>query len=116
MKLSLFLLITTIICLYYCQIAAPTKSTTIRIPNTTNQKMSVKSSEKENKTISSIDKEEKVENFAGDTEFIEVEEDVEAYLDFVRKQMQESIREHLQNIQEKLGEEYNEKAEKLILM
>ncbi len=113
MKISLFLLISTIICLYFSQ--APTNSTTT--PAYTTEETITKTVNDSNKaTRPSMDDTDtkttdtvldQTNNSSGETE---------EYLNFVRKQMKESIREHLQNIQEKLGEEYDEKTEKLILL
>ncbi|MEZ4883580.1 MAG: hypothetical protein R3E32_02495 [Chitinophagales bacterium] len=109
MKISLFALISTIICLYFGQ--APNNTSAPRtFPNTVEEKASNSVEESDN-TIR-LSKENK-----SDINEVELsKEETEAYLDFVRKQMQESIQEHLQNIQEKLGEQYDEKVEKLILM
>lgn len=119
MKISLSLLITTLVCLYFSQVP-PTQSistlTSISV-NEGNDKLT----EPVNKP-----KKTKVEpnNVVNSEDSVEVQdltapnpnEETEEYLEYVRKQMQESIKEHLQNIQEKLGEQYEEQAEKLILM
>ncbi|MGB1242785.1 MAG: hypothetical protein ACPG49_09700 [Chitinophagales bacterium] len=117
MKISLFLLITTLICLYFNRVP-PTQS--ISIPT------SVYLNEGNDKLTEPIKTPKKTKvvpsNVVNSEESVEIEsltvpnEETEEYLEFVRKQMQESIKEHLQNIQEKLGEEYKEQAEKLILM
>lgn len=117
MKISLFLLISTIICLYFSRVS-PVQSTS--------SPTSVSLTEDENRLTEPVNKSKDVSELEEDLVIIEEtsetedsvipEEGTEEYLEFVRKQMQESIKEHLQNIQEKLGEEYGEEAETLILL
>lgn len=108
MKISLFLLVFTVICLYFGQAHSATTAPKNQM-------------EQEDRILEVMDNlEDKttiiVKENADNEEIVISEEETEAYLDFVREQMQESIREHLRNIQDKLGEEYKKKSEQLILM
>ncbi len=112
MKLSLFLLITVIIFLAFAQNSS-SKSTSKTLPNQVeNISLSFDNESISNGTIPIVLEEGSEENSTTTLS----EEDTEAYLNFVRKQMRESVQEHLKNIQETLREESLEQAERLILM
>ncbi len=108
MKVSLFLLVSTVICLYFGQAHSATTNNNVT-QNQIEQEdiVSVVIDSVEDKTAIIVK-----ENAENDRNMIN-EEDTEAYLDFVREQMQESIREHLRNIQDKLAEEYENQSEQL---
>lgn len=112
MKLSLFLLITAIIFLAFAQNSS-SKSTSKALPNQVeNIVLSLDNEPTSNGATPIVLEENEEENSSP----IWNEEDTEAYLDFVRKQMRESVQENLENIQEILREESVEQAERLILM
>ncbi|MFK7904904.1 MAG: hypothetical protein AB8B69_07260 [Chitinophagales bacterium] len=108
MKVSLFLLVSTIICLYFGQAHSATTAPKFQMEQ--EDRMSTVIDSSEDRTTIIVN-----ENAMGE-ENVMSEEDTEAYLDFVREQMQESIREHLRNIQDKLGEEYKKKSEQIVLI
>jgi len=108
MKVSLFLLISTIICLYFGQAHSATTAPKFQMEQEDRMPKIIDNSEDKTAII--------VEENAMDEENVVSDEDTEAYLDFVREQMKESIREHLRNIKAKLAEEYENQSEQLILM
>lgn len=114
MKISLFLLITTLICLYFGQ--ATSSNTAMQLHTNTEKTQPISTKDSEQNTILPTEENntQPADSILENSE--RSEEETEEYLNFVRKQMKESIREHLLNIQRELGEEYEEQAEKLILL